>query len=243
MKLTNKTTIAEIVADDFKTAAIFTKYHIDFCCKGYRTIEEVCKKRDIDENILIRHIEDAGKSYIDEDLDYKNWPVDKITDYITETHHRYVNEKSPVILQYLLKLCGVHGAVHPELHEIHTIFSKSVLDLNAHMKREELIIFPFIKEMKIAYNTGTDLETPPFLSIENPITILKEDHITEAERFKRITSLSNNFTPPIDSCNTYKVAFAMLEEFNKDLKKHIHMENNILFPKAIELEKSFEKVL
>ncbi len=242
MKLTNKTTIGEIVADDFRTAAIFTKYHIDFCCKGYRTIEEVCKKRDIEEKVLIEHIEKARNSSANQSFDYKTWPADMIADYITKTHHKYVEEKAPIIIQYLTKLCGVHGAIHPELHEIHTIFSKSVLDLTAHMKREELVVFPFIKKMKSAQSKGIPFEMPAFFSIENPITTLKEDHITEGERFRRIAALTNNYTPPNESCTTYKAAFAMLEEFHKDLKKHIHMENNILFPKAIELEKTFEKV-
>ncbi|MBO9584293.1 MAG: iron-sulfur cluster repair di-iron protein [Flavobacterium sp.] len=243
MKLTSKTTIGEIVADDFRTAAIFTKLHIDFCCKGHRTIEEVCRKRDIEESVLIEHIQKARSSSANQSFDYKSWTADMIADYIAKTHHKYVEEKSPIILQYLDKLCGVHGAIHPELHEIHIIFSKSILDLTAHMKREELVIFPFIKKMKIAHSKGTELETPPFLSIENPISTLKDDHITERERFKRIAALTNNYTPPIESCNTYKAAFAMLEEFDKDLKKHIHLENNILFPKAIELEKTFERVL
>lgn len=243
MNLTNKSTIGEIVADDFRTAAVFTKYYIDFCCKGYRTIEEVCRKRDIDENVLIEYIRDAKKSTVNQSFDYKTWPVDIIADYLTKTHHRYIKEKAPVILQYLNKLCGVHGAIHPELHEINTIFSKSFLDLIAHMKREEMVVFPFIIKMQDAKSTGVYLDTPPFLSIENPITTLKEDHETESERFRRIAALTNNYTPPTESCNTYKVAFAMLEDFEKDLRKHIHLENNILFPKVIELEKTFEKVL
>ncbi|MBZ4037613.1 iron-sulfur cluster repair di-iron protein [Flavobacterium sp. 17A] len=243
MKLSNKSTIGEIVADDFRTAAVFTKYHIDFCCKGYRTIQEVCKKRDIDEIVLIEYIRDAKRNTANQSFDYKTWPVDVIADYLTKTHHRYIEEKGPVILQYLTKLAGVHGPIHPELHEIHTIFSKSFLDLTAHMKREEMVVFPFIIKMKNAQSKGTDLDTPPFLSIENPIATLKEDHETTSERFRRIAALTNNYTPPTESCNTYKVAFAMLEEFEKDLRKHIHLENNTLFPKAIELEKTFEKVL
>ncbi|WP_281233134.1 iron-sulfur cluster repair di-iron protein [Flavobacterium gelatinilyticum] len=242
MKLTSKTTIGEIVADDFRTAAIFTKYHIDFCCKGHRTIEEVCKKRDIEQTLLIEHIEAAKKSSANQSFDYKTWSVDMITDYITKTHHRYIEEKSPIILQYLNKLCGVHGAIHPELHEIHTIFSKAALDLAAHMKKEELVVFPYIQKMKRAQSKGLYIETPQFGSIKNPIASLKQDHETEGERFRRIAALTNNYTPPAESCNTYKAAFVLLGEFEKDLRKHIHMENNILFPKAIELEKSFEQV-
>jgi len=243
MKLTNKSTIGEIVADDFRTAAVFTKYHIDFCCKGYRTIEEVCKKRDIEETVLIEYIRNAKINTANQSFDYKTWPVDVIADYLTKTHHRYIEEKAPIILQYLTKLIGVHGEIHPELHEIHTIFSKSFLDLTVHMNREEMVVFTFIIKMKNAQTQGIDLDTPAFLSIENPIVTLKEDHEMESGRFRKIAALTNNYTPPTESCNTYKVAFAMLEEFEKDLRKHIHLENNILFPKVIELEKTFEKVM
>lgn len=242
MKITSKTTIGEIVADDYRTAAIFTKYHIDFCCKGYRTIGEVCRNRDIEESILIEHIEASKNSSANQSFDYKTWPAETITDYITKTHHRYVTEKAPIILQYLNKLCGVHGAVHPELHEIFTIFSKAVLDLTAHMKKEELVVFPFILQMRKAQKEGNPLEIPPFVSIENPIAILKQEHKTEGERFIRIAALTNNFVPPNESCATYKAAFLLLQEFEKDLRKHMHLENNILFPKVIEMEKSFEKV-
>lgn len=240
MKIKSKTTIGEIVADDYRTAAIFSKYHIDFCCKGYRTIGEVCRNRDIEESVLIEHIEASKNSSANQSFDYKTWPAETITDYITKTHHRYVAEKAPIILQYLNKLCGIHGAVHPELHEIFTIFSKAVLDLTAHMKKEELVVFPFIQQMRKAQKEGNHLETPPFVSIENPIAILKQEHETEGERFIRIAALTNNYVPPNESCSTYKAAFLLLQEFEKDLRKHMHLENNILFPKVIEMEKSFE---
>lgn len=243
MKITSKTTIGEIVADDFRTAVIFTKYHIDFCCKGHRTIEEVCKKRDIEENLLIHHIEVAKNNVENQSFDYKSWPIDLLTDYIIKTHHRYIKEKAPVLEEYLNKLCAVHGHLHPELFEIKTLFTDSISDLDFHMEKEERTLFPFIIQMKRAFSKGLNLETPPFGSVENQIILLKEEHNTEGNRFKKIAALSNKYTPPADACTTYKVTYGMLDEFEKNLHKHIHMENNILFPKAISLEKNFEKVL
>lgn len=115
MTTTNPTTIGEIVANDFRTAAIFSKYNIDFCCKGHRTLEEVCKKRNIEEYLLVEELDRAKNNSANQTFDYKSWPLDLLTDYIEKTHHRYVEEKTPVLRRFLNKLCSVHGEVHPEL--------------------------------------------------------------------------------------------------------------------------------
>lgn len=242
MKTTNKTTIGEIVANDFRTAAIFSKYSIDFCCKGHRTLEEVCKKREIEEDLLMEELDGAKNNSANQSFDYKSWPLDLLTDYIEKTHHQYVEEKAPIIRQFLNKLCSVHGELHPELFEINTLFTESASDLIAHMKKEEQILFPFIKKIKTAQHKGTTIEMSHFGTIENQIVLMKEEHDNEGHRFRKIAALTHNYTPPADGCNTYKVTFAMLEEFERDLHKHIHIENNILFPKAITLEKNFDKV-
>lgn len=243
MTTTNPTTIGEIVANDFRTAAIFSKYNIDFCCKGHRTLEEVCKKRKIEEYLLVEELDRAKNNSANQTFDYKSWPLDLLTDYIEKTHHRYVEEKTPVLRRFLNKLCSVHGEVHPELFEINTLFTESAADLATHMKREEEVLFPYIRKMKIAHNKGQTLQMPHFGTIENQVVLMKEEHDIEGQRFKKIAVLTNNYTPPADACNTYKVTFLMLEEFERDLHKHIHMENNILFPRAIVLEKNFEVVL
>lgn len=243
MKITSKTTIGEIAANDFRTAAIFTKYNIDFCCKGHRTIEEVCRKRDIPEALLIEKLEESRTQNANQSFDYKSWPLDLLTDYIIKTHHRYIKEKTPVLLEYLNKLCNVHGENFPELFEVYKIFKASSLDLEEHMEKEERVLFPFIIQMKRAQSKGFSLETTPFGSIENQVIIMKEEHNLEGQRFRKIAALTNNYIPHTEACNTYKAAFSMLEDFEINLHKHIHMENNILFPKAIMLEKNFEQVL
>ncbi len=228
--------IGQFVADDFRTAAVFASYGIDFCCKGDRTVEEVCQKNNIDSDELLDKLIAVSISNNQQSIDYKSWPLDLLADYIEKKHHRYVEEKIPVLRQFLDKLCKVHGQKHPELLEITALFIGSSKELAAHMKKEELILFPFIKRMVKAKIDGSTIESPQFGTVANPIAMMKDEHENEGERFRTISELSNNYTPPADACNTYKVTFAMLDEFEKDLHLHIHLENNILFPEAIELE-------
>ncbi|AZA60145.1 iron-sulfur cluster repair di-iron protein [Chryseobacterium sp. Ch-15] len=230
--------IGDIVAEDFRTAAIFKKYGIDFCCKGGRTIEEACGPRNLDSDQIYSDIENLPKTD-GNSIDFNSWPLDLLADYVEKTHHRYVEEKTPVLQQFLDKLCKVHGALHPELFEIRDLFFASAQDLASHMKKEELMLFPFIKNMVRAQIEGMAIPQPPFGSVENPVNMMKHEHTVEGERLRKIAELTDEYTPPADACNTYKVTFAMLQDFENDLHKHIHLENNILFPKAIQLEKEF----
>lgn len=231
--------IGQYVADDFRTAAIFSKYKIDFCCNGNRTLTEACEKKGIDSKVIMEELNQVLNSSSNETIDYKSWPLDLLAEYIEKKHHRYVEEKIPVLRQFLDKLCRVHGERHPELYKINELFTSSAGELASHMKKEELILFPFIKKMVKAKLENGVVQSPQFGTVENPINMMKHEHDTEGERFREIAELTSNYNPPADACNTYKVTFAMLDEFEKDLHLHIHLENNILFPKAIQLEKQF----
>lgn len=231
--------IGQYVADDFRTAAIFSKYKIDFCCNGNRTLTEACEKKGIDSEVIKEELNQVLNSSSNETIDYKSWPLDLLAEYIEKKHHRYVEEKIPVLRQFLDKLCRVHGERHPELYKINELFTSSAVELASHMKKEELILFPFIKKMVKAKLENGVVQSPQFGTVENPIAMMKHEHDTEGERFREITELTSNYNPPADACNTYKVTFAMLNEFEKDLHLHIHLENNILFPKAIKLEQQF----
>lgn len=239
MTVDTKITIGEIVTEDFRTAAVFSKHGIDFCCKGDRTLEEVCEKKNVPINVLMDELAQAACS-AGQAIDYDSWPSDLLIDYIEKKHHRYIEEKTPVILQYLNKLCKVHGQRHPELFSVYDAFSESAGELAAHMKKEELMLFPFIKKMLKAKQENIPLESPHFDSVENPVAMMKHEHVTEGERFEEIAKLTNNYNPPADACSTYRVTFAMLEEFERDLHTHIHLENNILFPRAIAMEKELQ---
>lgn len=231
--------IGQIVADDYRTAQIFKNHKIDFCCQGNRSIQEAAAKQKLDAQILIDEITSLQQETQEGTVEFKTWPLDLLADYIEKKHHRYVEEKIPVLKPYLEKLCKVHGDRHPELLEITTHFNKSAGELASHMKKEELILFPAVRKMVKAKETGTTLEKPHFGTVKNPIQMMMIEHENEGERFRLIAELSNNYTPPEDACNTYRVTFALLQEFENDLHRHIHLENNILFPKAAELEKEF----
>ncbi|MBZ4043914.1 iron-sulfur cluster repair di-iron protein [Flavobacterium hibisci] len=239
--LKNKT-IGSFVAEDFRTAAVFSKYKIDFCCKGNRTVNEVCEKQNIDADTLLENVYEVLKSGRSESIDFNSWPLDLLADYIEKTHHRYVEEKTSVLLPFLDKLCKVHGANHPELFRINELFMGCAGELSQHMKKEELVLFPFIKRMVKTKESDGILSQPSFGTVSNPIEMMMHEHDNEGERFREIAALTNNYTPPADACTTYRVTFAMLKEFEEDLHKHIHLENNILFLKAVKLEKEFVEV-
>ena len=239
MNVLEQPTIGEYVAKDFRTAAVFSKYGIDFCCKGNRTIEEASEKKNLDFVQIEKEITQLLETKSDGAIDFRSWPSDLLIDYIEKTHHRYVTEKSAVLLPFLDKLCKVHGHSHPELFEINELFIGCASELAQHMEKEEGVLFPFIKKMVEALRTGVPIEQPHFGTVENPIAMMKHEHENEGDRFVKIAELTNNYTPPSDACNTYKVTFAMLQEFEQDLHKHIHLENNILFPKAIEMQNRF----
>ena len=243
METNNNTTIGEIVAHDFRTAAVFSKHGIDFCCKGQRSIDEVCQKNNLNPAHLSQELNDVMSNKGGESIDFKTWPLDLLADYVEKKHHRYVEEKTPTLIQFLNKLCKVHGGTHPELFEITALFTSSAQDLAAHMKKEELILFPFIRKMAEAKSQNRDLATPHFGTVENPVEMMKHEHEVEGDRFRKIAELTNNYTPPTDACNTYKVTFAMLQEFEQDLHTHIHIKNNIMFPRSIALEKTFETLV
>jgi len=237
MHITKDTIVGDLVAKDYRTATVFKQNGIDFCCNGNRTLEEVCKQKEMSVSNIIGELTQASQQTSAAQSDFNSWPLDLLADYIEKKHHRYVEEKTQEIKPYLDKICKVHGDHHPELHEINRLFNASTGELAMHMKKEELILFPAVRRMVKSQMQKTTPEKPQFGSINNPIKMMMHEHNNEGERFRQIEELSSKYNPPQDACNTYRVTFAMLKEFEDDLHLHIHLENNILFPKALELEK------
>ena len=237
MKITKENNIGQLVADDYRMASVFQKHNIDFCCNGNRTIEEACTENNLNADNLILDLDAILLDESNKNLDYDTWPIDFLAQYIEQKHHKYVEAQIPVLKGYLKKIIAAHGNRHKELHDILDFFEGTASDLTLHMKKEELMLFPQVRKMFKSHKEGAEIVLPPFGSFENPIGAMMKEHTDEGERFRQIRALSNNYTPPADGCNTYKVTFKLLEEFEKDLHLHIHLENNILFPKAIDLEK------
>ncbi len=237
MELNSETLIGDIVAKNYRSAQVFKKHEIDFCCQGNRSISSACKTLGISTNDLIEELTNLSEK-VKEEENYQEWEIDFLSDYIYDKHHQYVESKIPVIKEYLSKISQVHGDNHPELYEIETLFKESAGELSMHMKKEELLLFPYFKKLAKA-SRGIEINsTLSFTSVESPIAMMHKEHDDEGDRFRKISVLSNQYTPPVDACNSYKVAFLLLKEFEEDLHKHIHLENNILFKKAIVIENS-----
>ena len=225
------------MAENYKTAAIFKRYRIDFCCNGNRTIADVTQSKGIDEEKLLSELNEVMAEKVQGEIDFKSFPIDLLADYVEKTHHRYIEQRIPEITPFLSKVARVHGANHPELLEVEQLFTETAQDLAAHVKKEELMLFPYIRQM-VKSSMGNKVRPKTALgSATEYIEQMEEEHDAEGERFRRISELTDNYTPPADACRTYMVTFDMLKEFEEDLHRHIHLENNILFPKSIEMEK------
>lgn len=238
MNITESNIVGEVVAKDYRAASVFKAHKIDFCCRGNRTIANVCETAQIDTDQLVEELNQISSKTGKETTDFKSWDNDLLADYIEKKHHRYVEKKVPELKAFLNKIAKVHGERHPELIEIEELFTASAHELLSHMQKEEKILFPYIRAMA----AGAASAQPHFGTVQNPIAMMMEEHDAEGVRFRKIAALSDNYTPPADACTTYKVAFAMLNEFEEDLHLHIHLENNILFPKAIAAEQKLSYV-
>lgn len=239
MVISEKSIVGELVAADYRTASVFHAQGIDFCCRGNRTVEDACAEVNTEVAPLLLQLEEVLSANTAGTVDYKSWPSDLLIDYIVKKHHRYVVQKSAEIKPFLAKIADVHGGRHPELREVEQLFLGAVGALTLHMQKEELVLFPYIVKLVNAQGAGPKPSTVGFDSVEQYISeIMQNEHETEGERFRTISALTNNYEVPADGCRTYQVTLAMLREFEQDLHYHIHLENNILFPKAVQLEKS-----
>lgn len=240
MELNNETLVGDLVSENYRLASYFTEQKIDFCCNGNRSLETVCSQKKLPLDGMLSEITTLLETKPNEP-NYQLWDIGFLSDFIYQNHHSYVEQKITEIKPFLDKICKVHGSEHPELLEIKSLFEASAGELTAHMKKEELILFPYFKSLVVAEQNGTPPASRQFNSVESPIAKMHEDHNNEGERFREIEKLTNDYTPPSDACGTYRVTFSLLKEFQEDLHKHIHLENNILFKKAIALEQKLKQ--
>lgn len=240
MTITQEITLGEVVKDNFKTADIFESYGLDFCCNGKRTIEEACLEKNINpaeliEKIKIANINKNGNNNFD------NMELDVLIDYIVNTHHSYVAGMLPKIDEHSIKVLNAHSKNHPELINVIETWNVVRAELANHMLKEERMLFPYIKSLVNSKRYSSEYQFAPFGTVENPIAMMEREHSNAGEAFFEIKRLTNDYAIPPDACPTFNVFFNELREFENDLHIHIHLENNILHPKAIQLEKEILK--
>lgn len=229
-------TVGELVSQDWRKAEVFKKYGIDFCCGGKQSVEEACARKGVDPTQVETELREIESKGITNAQNFNAWELDFLADYIINNHHSYVKEAIPFIDELCHKVSRVHGDYHPELLEIEKHAADVIDELTQHMRKEEMILFPYIKKLVEASRNNTSIQSPPFGTIANPINMMEAEHTSAGSSMESIETLSNHFTPPQEACMSYRVLFAKFQEFLQDLHQHIHLENNILFPKALKLE-------
>jgi regulator of cell morphogenesis and NO signaling len=236
MKGTSGKMIKDMVTEDFRTAAVFEKYSIDFCCGGRKPLETACQEQGVTVADVLADLHDLDGASASGGGRFTEWDLDFLATYIVQNYHAYVRRVIPSLIAHTEKIVRVHGKNHPELLPIAEQFSAIASELASHMMKEERILFPYISALAAAKRDGASLQRPPFGTIRNPIRMMEAEHQSAGDGFAFIRKTSQGYTVPSDGCTTYRVTYQELEEFERDLHQHVHLENNILFPKSILLE-------
>ena len=235
MDFQNKT-IGEIVAKDYRTARVFKSYGLDFCCGGKRNLLVACTEKGIDFKALEQELSVLQAIPSTLQNNYRDWSTDFLLDYITNKHHAYVRKHIPPITAFSEKVARVHGQLHPETIAIFHSWTELSEELISHLLKEEKIVFPAIKNLTARSEKSLSLTT--LEKIGAPLQMMETEHERAGDLMRHIRQLSNNYTPPEGACTTYRILFQMLEEFEADLHEHVHLENNVLFPRIEELRKN-----
>ncbi len=231
-------TLGEIVAADYRTAAIFDSFGLDYCCGGKRSVEDSCRVKGVDATGVVAALDALGGSTGTTTPADEEWDAGELVDHIVRTHHGYVRRALPAISAHLEKLVRVHGERHPELGRVAEHFDQVGRELQMHMFKEEQVLFPYVKGLAAA-KTGAPPPPNMFGTVQNPIRMMEAEHQSAGNELALIRELTSDYQVPADGCATFRVCYEELAAFDRDLRLHIHLENNVLFPMAVRLEGQF----
>lgn len=230
-------TIGEIALEMPNTTRVFEEFKIDYCCGGGRTFIEACESAGADPEIVSEKISRISES---EETVELGWVADaklsQLVDYLEDKHHTFTKTELGQLLPLMEKVARVHGERHPELLELQGVFQTLCDDLLPHLRKEEMILFPYIREMEFKFAKGYAATLPNFGSVQHPIQVMMSEHDTDGELLMKMRELSKDYKIPEDACSSFTALYTRMEALEKDLHQHIHLENNLVFPKAVELE-------
>jgi regulator of cell morphogenesis and NO signaling len=241
MSMITERTVREVAVEVPNATKVFERFGIDYCCGGGHTLSYACAEKGLVVGDVLNAISAEATAEARRLSNKQNWnrsTLSDLIDHITGTHHAYVRQESTRIQKLLAKVSAKHGERHPEVITVQRVFTALATELSSHLMKEETILFPYIIELEQASLSGLRKPRPMFGSVKNPIRMMEIEHDSAGEALPRLRELSDNFTPPEDGCATFKATYSALQEFEADLHQHIHLENNILFPRAIALETS-----
>jgi regulator of cell morphogenesis and NO signaling len=218
---------------------VFEKLGIDYCCGGNRPLDEACASANANLDQVLKALEAAvAEPARPSDRELQSGSLADVISHILRTHHVFVRTQVPEIEALIEKVYAKHGASHPELEKIQTVFHGLGEELMTHLMKEENILFPYIERMEESVIQHDPILPPPFGTIGNPVRMMEYEHDNAGIALRILRDASQNFTPPADACTSFRALYAALANFEKDLHQHIHLENNLLFPAAIKMEKS-----
>ncbi len=234
-------TVREVALELPQATRVFEKLKIDYCCGGGAALADACAIAGVEVSTLERMLEDAGQTDAQNNaaVNFQKTTLGELITYIIDKHHVYTSDEMTRLEALLEKVITAHGTNHPELLAIRDSFQRLCGDLRPHMFKEEQVLFPYMIAIEKAASQNGPAPFAPFGTVSNPIRMMMMEHDTAGDILRELRSLSSNYTVPADVCISYRTLYQALEAFELDLHQHIHLENNILFPRAVELEARF----
>jgi regulator of cell morphogenesis and NO signaling len=240
MKVMTARRVREVAVENPAATRVFEKFGIDYCCGGTQVLDQACAKAGIsvDQVLDALEMEEETARTAKQTHDWQSEPLSELVAHIKNTHHRFTREEAAHLNALLNKVCSVHGKNHPELFEIRSTFAGLTQELTTHLMKEEMVLFPHIVRMEESVIQREPVLPVPFGTVENPVAMMEHEHDSAGNALRAMRKASNDFALPADACVSYQTLYRALEAFEADLHQHIHLENNILFPRAIAMEKS-----
>ena len=231
--------VSDIVSNDYRTADVFRRYGIDFCCGGKWPLKMVCDTKNLDISIVKKELEEAVRTIqLSNTLKFDEWDIDFLTDYIINVHHQYLRKALPEAKDYLVNFTEGHRKKFPYLPDLLKIFVELSQEMFPHLQEEEEIIFPYIRQISHAYHSKESYAALLVRTLRKPVeNVMHHEHESVNRSLRRIRQLTDHYTPPEGACVSHKVTFLKLLEIDNDLVQHMHLENDVLFPRAIAMEK------
>jgi len=231
--------VTDIVTNDYRTAEVFRKYGIDYCCGGKWPLNVICESKALDPERLLDELENATRTlHVSNSLQFADWDIDFIINYIIYIHHHYLKRALPEIAEQLSNFASGHRDKYPELDELVILFERLAGEMIPHMKEEEEVFFPYIQQIAHAYKDKESYASLLVRTLRKPVeSLMQQEHESMGKILRRMRGLTFDYTPPHNACVKHVVTYSRLKELDSDFVQHLHLENNILFPKALAMEK------